>query len=371
MNPFYSSLRAPLMAIALSGLAGCAVPGSHIDSEASDAFATPLANLQVQMVTPELLTTLKAETAPARVNPQLEAAIQNYQYRVGAGDVLNVTVWDHPELTIPAGSYRSAQDAGNWVHSDGTIFYPYIGSVSVAGLTVTEIREIIAAKLSKYIEAPQVDVSVAAFRSQRVYVTGEVANPGQQPITNVPLTLLDAVNAAKGLAEDADWRHVVLTRNGQDNPVSLRALFEKGDLSQNHLLQHNDVIHVPRNDYQKVFVLGEVNQPKPLMIQRAGMSLAEALAEVGGIDEGNADAQGVFVVRANEPDAEHFASVYQIDLSDARSYVFADQFSLQARDLVYVTTQPLGRWNRVLGQLMPTITAIYQTTRSVSDINDL
>lgn len=323
------------------------------------------------MVTPQLLQSLQEDAPTARANLQLEQELLDYQYRVGPGDVLNITVWDHPELTIPAGSYRSAQDAGNWVHSDGTIFYPYIGSVSVRGLTVMEIREIIASKLSRYIEEPQVDVSVAAFRSQRIYVTGEVVSPGQQPITNVPLTVLDAINHAKGLATDADWRHVVLTRNGTEIQISLRDLFEKGDLSQNYLLRSNDLIHVPRNDYLKVFVLGEVQTPQPVVIQRAGMTLAEALAEAGGINEGNADAKGVFVVRANRPGQEHFASVYQIDLSDARSYVFADQFALQARDLVYVTTQPLGRWNRVLGQLMPTINAIYQTTRSITEINDI
>lgn len=360
-----------MLALSFSALAGCAVPGSHISGESSQADSAPLSNLNVQLVTPQLLISLHEGVTSARTNPQLEQELRDYQYRVGPGDVLSITVWDHPELTIPAGSYRSAQDAGNWVHSNGTIFYPYIGSVSVSGLTVMEIRKIIATKLSRYIEEPQVDVSVAAFRSQRVYVTGEVVNPGQQAITNVPLTVLDAINHAKGLAQDADWRHVVLTRNGQEIQISLRNLFERGDLSQNYLLQSNDLIHVPRNDYQKVFVLGEVQNPQPVVIQRAGMTLAEALAEVGGINEGHADAKGVFVVRANSPEQEQFASVYQIDLSDARSYVFADQFTLQARDLVYVTTQPLGRWNRVLGQLMPTINAIYQTTRSITEINDI
>ncbi|MCP3702666.1 MAG: polysaccharide export protein [Alteromonas sp.] len=355
-------------------LAGCAVPGSHLSpsnavnsqENTSQEEQTP-PQFNVYPLTADRVNEYKTPEISAKPNVELDAAILRYEYRVGPGDILNVTIWDHPELTIPAGSYRSSAEAGNWVHADGTIFYPYIGKVDVEGKTVTEIRDYMAKRLAKYIESPQVDVNVAAFRSKKAYVTGEVDKPGQHPITNIPLTLLDAVNRAGGLEKDADWRNVTLTRNGEEQTVSLYALMQRGDLTQNRLLQSGDIIHVPRNDAQKVFVMGEVKDPQLLKIDRAGMSLTEALSSVGGINELSADATGVFVIRSNQ-DEQTAADVYQLNIKQASSLVVGTEFDLKPYDIVYVTAAPIARWNRVMAQLMPTINGFNQLTEGVNRV---
>lgn len=365
---------AALLAFTLSGCS--AIPGSHIPYGSSDWYSDDgeefdiEEQVEIYQITPALIGDLLARGEPTPTfNADLDAQMKAYDYIVSSGDVLNITVWDHPELTIPAGSERSPQEAGNWVHHDGAIFYPYVGEVQVAGLRVTEIRAILRERLREYIQDPQVDVTVAAFRSKRIYVTGEVNQPGTQPISNVPLTLLEAVSQSGGLTEAADWTDVTLTRNGQTQRYSLRELYQHGNTSQNILLLSNDIVHVARNDAAKVFVLGEVEDPQSIRFGRSDLTLAEALTEAGGFVQATADASGIFVVRKAPLGSDKLAQVFQLNARNATALVLADQFKLQQRDIVYVTAAPIARWNRVIAQILPTAQAVYFFGRAEGEVN--
>lgn len=374
ISPTFKSPVTCILLIGLFFLQGCTlVPGTHI-STSNFSHQTSDDDLGVDLVpiTSALIREMKAQNSSAVVqfDISLQQQISQYIYQVGVGDVLNITVWDHPELTIPAGQFRSAGETGNVVHPDGTIFYPYIGKVAVEGKHVTQIRSLITQKLGEYIEAPQIDVSVAAYRSQKVFVSGAVMQPANVPISNVPLTLLEALNACGGMAPDADWRSVVLTTEGEGGAtkevLDLYALYQQGDMSQNRLLGPSDIVHVPRNDELKVFVMGDVVKAETQRIDRGGLTLAEALNNAGGVNEASANAKGIFVLRASQAEGK-LVDVYQLDASAGSMLVLSTQFELQPLDIVYVTSAPVARWNRVVAQFIPTIRSLYEIDRTINN----
>ncbi len=341
------------------------------DTPADQQAAQQLVN--IVPITPEVVAQQQIELAANQIQASLPSNVQreidSYEYHVDRGDMLHITVYDHPELTNPSGSNNnSIENSGIIVENDGTIYYPYIGKVQVAGLTVDEIRETIATPLSQFIASPQVSVRVIGFNAKRAYVTGQVNEPGPQRITNVPLTVLDAISRAGGLSEDANWHDVLLSRNGQEIRVSVYEMLNNGRLGQNMLLQHGDVLHVPVVGQRQIYVLGELNRVNTLPVGNVSMSLTEALTRSGGLNQVTSNAEGIFVIRPHAAGADKVATLYQLNVRNAIAFAVGAQFMLQPSDIVYVTTAPVTRWNRVISQIIPSLNALITADQANSRI---
>lgn len=319
------------------------------ESRIAQSAATPVR-------APQAANTTGSPTLGQAASSQARADLdpQPLDYRVGAGDILTITVWDHPELTTPAGQYRSAQESGTLVNEDGTVFYPYVGVLQVRGMTLREIRRVLSERLSYYIEKVQLDVRVNAFRSQKVYVVGEVAQPGMREITDVPLTMLDAVNRSGGFTQEADFSQILLTRSGSIYRVDLQALYENGATWQNIRLESGDVVNVPDRQLNKIFVLGEIMKPGSYVMNKRRSTLAEALADAGYVNTVTSDPRWIFVMRGNVDRPE----IFHLDAKSPDALLLADRFPLKPRDIVYVDVAAVARWNRVITNILPTATML-------------
>lgn len=369
------SLAAPC-AVALALLSGCALaPGMQLDEDAAakrGKATTKDENFKVEPITPDLLTRLAAQsTSESQLTPDPQGKAAPPPYTIAPYDVLQVTVWDHPELTAPTGQFRSPEENGNQVNADGTMYYPHVGVIQVAGKTLAEVRTLLTERLARVIMKPQLDVRVAAFRGKRVQITGEVVAPSVMPLADVPLRVQDAIAFAKGFVPEtvgpvvgavgADPSNVTLTRDGKTYRLDLLALYERGDLSQNWLLRDGDVINVGDRNRNRVFVMGEVRQQQAKLMVKRRMSLAEAIADSGGVDFIAANMGRIYVIRGSF-DAP---SIYKLDASSADALLLATQFQLRPKDVVYVATNELTRWNRVMQQILPTVQTMYDAAITV------
>ncbi|KPH95219.1 polysaccharide biosynthesis protein [Pseudoalteromonas porphyrae] len=359
------SCKTLVASFTLLTMTGCTIiPGSHFEGiesgEKTRNLEQDLEKVNIQIIDSSLIYQQKQASKKIKPPSNLDGIdTHDYEYKLGVGDVLTIGVWDHPELTIPAAVQRTAEFDGFRVQADGTITYAYAPNIPAAGKTVGQIHKELVKRLSRVIEDPQVDIKVVGFRSQKTYITGEVTKPGVYPVTEIPLTLIDALNQAGGLTEAADWRTVTFTRGEKTEVIKLDDFYAHGDISQNRLLQHGDIVHVNRNDLQSVFVLGDVKKAGSVDVNRYGLNLAEALSESGGLNENTANANGVFVLRKRDLEKDGIiADVYQLHAKNVAALVLAEQFELQPHDIVYVTSAPLARWNRVISLLLPSIATV-------------
>jgi len=235
---FKKNLKNVVSILAVAFLSACSVPGTYFsDSDVQNGYQLngQQKNFDVTELNAKWLGEHKNDV-PAT-------------YQIGAYDILNIIVWNHPELTIPTTQLSSPEESGILVDEQGYVFFPFAGKVKVSGLTLDQARQALEAKLKEYIRDPQLSVRVITFRSQQVQVIGEVLKPGILPITDKPLSIMQAITEMGGVnsvTANTQQIFVIYEKNDQiyinwfdaQQPVSLIA-------ADKFYLQNNVIIYVP------------------------------------------------------------------------------------------------------------------------------
>lgn len=283
-------------------------------------------------------------------------------YKLGKGDVLQITVWDHPELMAAQGGGQNVSTTrptdptqGFVVDNKGNVQVPYGGIVHVEGMRIDEAQRAVEHSFMKVFVKPQVTVRVASYRSQQIYVDGEVHSPGVVPVNDVPLTLNEAISRAGGFSQTADQSRMVVVRNGKSYPINLTQMLDRNLSPSDIVLKDGDLLRVVSREEHGVYVMGEVNKPTSAYPLRSGkLTLSEAISQAGSVNSNSADAAQVFVVRGSSATTPE---VFHLDARSPVSMLLANQFELKPRDVVYVDGNGLVRFSRVLNLLLPAINA--------------
>lgn len=245
--------RLAIVTTCCAAVSGCSLaPGIYVNTKDAHQTNEKIAPLATPTIVPinDFVTHHLSKNSSCEANDGHWLCENNgtYEYKIGAGDILTVIVYDHPELTNPEGDYRSPEETGIIVQSDGTIDYPFIGRIEVAGLDVEQVGDILKKRLAKYIQSPQLSVRVAQFSSKKIQILGAVQTQKTVPITNVPLSILDAINDAGGFDQTAaNARYVYVIRGPNSHPTLFWLNANNSDallLAEHFYLQANDIVYV-------------------------------------------------------------------------------------------------------------------------------
>ncbi len=306
-----------------------------------------------------------------KVQPPTPDAKVIHEYRVGPGDVLVINV---PGLIDSHGSDEKTQNyRGFRVTSSGRILLPLVGAIDVKGLTIEEIQAALTKEIRTYIKKPMVTVEIGEFKSQPLYLLGRFNKPGLHYMDR-PTSVLHGISMGNGLDGTANMRSARLLRSERVQPVDIYHLLHNNDLRQNVQLYPGDTIFVPGNEDQQVFVFGTVGKPGPIPMVNGSLNLLQAMSiaavgRPGGDMRYSYDQEKVRIIRSLSPT---HGQLMVVDLGKMMNG-HAMPMPLMNGDIIYVPSTPVGSWNEVVSQLLPTlqlIAGILQPFVQIEYLND-
>lgn len=298
------------------------------------------------------------EISDKELPPQVEQPTAQYtgayEYRIGAGDVLDFRSFDDPLLSRQV-----------VVRYDGHVSLPLIPDVQVNGKTRAEALEILEEAYAEYFNDPFISLSIVAVESKVYSVMGDVSRPAIYPYTH-PITLLDAINTAGGMrintragdtfvASQGQLTKAVIIRSaeGQREVIEydLRGLQEPGHHQSQAPVYPGDVVYIPEG-VNLVYLVGEVRRPEPFQMSE-NMTLMELMVRAGGVVESTARRSDVVLIRQIDPER---TQVQRIDFKRVLKTGVSPR--LRPGDVVYVPRKRLVRLQEFVGRITGTISPI-------------
>jgi len=192
-------------------------------------------------------------------------------YVIGGGDTLQISVWGSPELSIET-----------IVRPDGKISIPALGEIKASGLTAMELTKVLEKEMAKIVKTPIVTVVVTGMTNYRIFVFGRGAPAGVHSLSK-ETTLLEFL-CQLGSLENADLENAYLVRDKKKIKSGFYELFEKGDFSQDILLEPDDMLFIPDNFEKRISIVGAVNNPTTVTY-REGLTIMDIILSAGGFTE--------------------------------------------------------------------------------------
>ena len=330
----------------------------------------------VVRVTPRVIAYQRQQSTDDNLDPrvaELTKPTPNSSYEVGVGDTLQVIVFGHPELTNPGGSTGGGGGGGGnniqgqLVNAEGKIYYPYVGEIDASGHTLSQLRKTLTKGLSDYIRDPQIDIRVRQFRSQRVYVSGDISQPCVIPFTDIQLNIIEALNGCNTISTKQGGgngvQNVRLIRGNESTLINLNKVYASGHQIQ---LKPNDRLLID-DTANRIYMVGEFDSQQALPYSTGGLYLSDAIANAGGMSLGTADVSKIYVIRgfvdgkdfqSGQVRTQKHPKIYVLDASDPTGLLLANQFELEPRDVVFAAPASFVNFNRALSLILPSINAI-------------
>ncbi|MEK6420546.1 MAG: polysaccharide biosynthesis/export family protein [Burkholderia gladioli] len=295
-----------------------------------------------------------------------------FNQKLGVGDVVEISIWEAPPATLFGGaqvsSGASVASAPSGAHvtvlpdqsidGSGNVSVPFIGTVPAAGFTIQALQSRIVAKLKNMAHDPQVLVRLSRNETSYVTVVGNVEKSTRMQLTARGEKILDALASAGGVKQSVGKETIQLTRNDSLASMPLESVIR--DPKQNVPLKAGDVVTALYQPYS-FSVLGAIGKNQEVDFETQGITLAQALARSGGLDDTRADAQGVYVFRLEDAAALTWPKtpvrtladgrvpvVYRVNLRDPNSFFALQGFEMKDKDLLYVSNAPIAELQKVL-----------------------